>query len=636
MAVVYKVWDERRSTYLAMKLLQEDLAVDRVFLRRFKREAQTLSRLQHPNIVRFYGLEQDGPHAFLLMDYVDGKSLKREIFDAGGPLDPERVIEIMRLVCSALSYAHNEGMVHCDVKPGNVMIETSGRVLVADFGIARMTDAATATMVGFGTPAYMAPELVRGQEPEPQSDIYALGVILFEMLTGGERPFTGEKAEITGSTSDKVRWEQVNLEPPSPREWNKAINPEMEAVVRKCLAKQPRERYGSVMELMNALAAAVGEKVSAVAPEPMAEKAVKVPVKPSERAAIARRAEAVASEPSRRKTKPWVWLVGAGGVVIAVLVAVGLSLGGGGGKQTPTPSVPATAPPMVIPASSSSPEPSEAPGLQLGSAENPIVWVIATYGSMEDVAMGAEVLVELLHEETALYFEALLVDDDGDVIDAMCGVSESAHMAAMSAFPYLHAHALGCAEAALVSVRYGSPSYNGQFIVRADSGIRDLHGLEGGSFCRPDSFSLSGWIIPWLEMLAAGVDVDSMRIIDALGHDRVVISVYVGDCDAGSTYLDARSSVDDELPDVMEVIDVIAVTTDIPNDGVQYIPAVSHALRDQINAALLNIAATESGAILLEEMFWWSEIMETDHSFYVPVQILFEDAGVSPEDLLRR
>jgi serine/threonine protein kinase len=260
MAEVYKVWDTKRAVPLAMKLLREDLAEDKIFLRRFKREARTLSNLQHPNIVRLYGLEQDGDLAFMLMDYVEGTTLRKEIFHAKKAISVERVLEVMRPVCSALHYAHQMGMVHCDAKPGNIMIEHTGRVLVTDFGISRMTDAATATMVGMGTPAYMAPEQARGQDPTPQTDIYALGVVLFEMLTGGERPFTGEQAETTGSTSEKVRWEQIHFEPPSPRKWNPGILPKVEALVLKCLEKDPTKRWRSALEMLNALEKTLLEK----------------------------------------------------------------------------------------------------------------------------------------------------------------------------------------------------------------------------------------------------------------------------------------------------------------------------------------------------------------------------------------
>ena len=213
MAEVYKVWDSKRGVHLAMKLMHEDLALDNVFLRRFKREARTLEKLQHPNIVRFYGLEQEGRLVFMLMDFVDGESLKHRIFDARGPIPLDEVYEVIQPVCQALRYAHGEGFVHADVKPGNIMIDKTGRVLLSDFGIARMTESSTVTMAGAGTPAYMAPEQARGETPLIQTDIYALGIVLYEMVTG-ERPFTGELATISGTSGEKTRWEQMNLNPP--------------------------------------------------------------------------------------------------------------------------------------------------------------------------------------------------------------------------------------------------------------------------------------------------------------------------------------------------------------------------------------------------------------------------------------
>jgi len=255
MAEVYKVWDKQRTTYLALKLLREDLAQDRIFLRRFKREAQTLAKLQHPNIVRFYGLEHDGYNTFMLMDFIEGKTLREEIFGLDGtPMQFDQMLPIIQQLCSALHYAHEEGVVHCDLKPGNVMIHMNGTIQVTDFGIARMMDAATATMVGLGTPAYMAPELVRGHAPTSASDIYSLGIILFEMVTGGERPFTGERATITGSTSEKVRWEQMNLNPPSPRRWNASIPDELVSVVQRAMDKDPSRRFSSASEMLSAVA----------------------------------------------------------------------------------------------------------------------------------------------------------------------------------------------------------------------------------------------------------------------------------------------------------------------------------------------------------------------------------------------
>ena len=164
MAEVYKVWDQERSVDIAMKVLRQDIAYDPVFLRRFQREAQSLSKLQHPNIVRFYGLEREKLLAFLLMEYVDGYSLQADILLAEGkPLPDKRILDVFNQVCSALSYAHKKNLVHCDIKPGNIMLEKNGeRVLLTDFGIARTIDATTSTLVGAGTPAYMPPEVDQG------------------------------------------------------------------------------------------------------------------------------------------------------------------------------------------------------------------------------------------------------------------------------------------------------------------------------------------------------------------------------------------------------------------------------------------------------------------------------------------
>jgi len=319
MAEVYKVWDQERTSSLAMKLLLEDLAVDRVFIRRFKREAANLKKLDHPNIVRYYGLEQDGPLAFMLLDFIDGKTLKRIIFDAKGPMTFGAVLYVMQGLTSALSYAHTRGMVHCDIKPGNVMISYNGQLLLTDFGIARMTDAATATMVGAGTPAYMAPEQILGQDPVPQTDIYALGILLYEMLTGGERPFTGDKA-TTGSVSEKVRWEQINQAPPSPRKWNPEIPPEVEAIVMRCLAKDPGDRYLSALELWNDLISTaerrgIGEIIPVVVKQTEPER------RRIQQPAPSRRATSGAAQPKNRAGL-FAGLAAAAVVVLIAIIAV--------------------------------------------------------------------------------------------------------------------------------------------------------------------------------------------------------------------------------------------------------------------------------------------------------------------------
>ncbi len=252
MARVYKVWDDARAAYLAMKLLRGDFAEDRDFLRRFEQEAQTLERLQHPNIVRFYGLEQERHLVFMLMDYVDGITLRRLIFNRGEPLSLEEILRYLEPIAAALHYAHTKGVVHCDVKPGNVLINRQGQVLVTDFGVARIAETSTVTLTAVGTPAYMSPEQCRGQEVSPATDVYALGITLFEMVTGGERPFTGDLSTLPGPRAERVRWEQIYAPPPSPRRFNPALPDSVEQVILRCLSKRPEMRWDGPLAVLSA------------------------------------------------------------------------------------------------------------------------------------------------------------------------------------------------------------------------------------------------------------------------------------------------------------------------------------------------------------------------------------------------
>ena len=340
MADVYKVWDEQRAAYLAMKLLREDLAMDTIFLRRFRREAQALAQLQHPHIVRFYGLEEDDLLAFILMDFIDGTNLQQEIRRARSPLPFGRVLEVFRPVCSALHFAHRQGVIHCDIKPSNVMIHNNGVILVADFGLTHMTEAAaTSTLwLSGGTFGYMAPEQARGDKPTARTDIYALGVVLYEMLTGGERPFTGETGD-QGGVRENIVWEQVNLDPPSPRRWNPDVTDRLEKIITRCLALDPADRYDSTLELLDDLEAELpsDQVVPAVLLVPLAEAPPSTPIV----------FPAPTAQPRKRS-----WRIPLGVLAVAVIALLsGLllsnRLNGSGTSATPT-----ALPAIIIPASS--------------------------------------------------------------------------------------------------------------------------------------------------------------------------------------------------------------------------------------------------------------------------------------------
>ncbi len=272
---------------------------------------------------------------------------------------------------------------------------------------------------------------------------------------------------------------------------------------------------------------------------------------------------------------------------------------------------------------------------ELGSEENPIVWSFVPSGEMERVASGAQQVADLLHDETGLYFKTNVATEYAGVIEAMCSDPPEAQMGSLATFAYVLAADRGCAEAALVSVRYGSSTYNGQIIVRADSGINSISDLAGKTFCRPDPLSTSGWIIPNLTMRAAGInpETDLAEIVDAGSHDAVVAAVYNGDCDAGATYVDARARIEDDHPDVMEKVVVIEVTADIPNDGVQFVPSMPQELKDKIVNGLLAIAATEEGKDALDTAYQWAGLEKHDDSFYDPFRQVLQASGMSIEEL---
>jgi len=270
----------------------------------------------------------------------------------------------------------------------------------------------------------------------------------------------------------------------------------------------------------------------------------------------------------------------------------------------------------------------------LGTEENPIIWAVVPSGETERVVSGFEEVAGMIYDETGLVIEPFVATEYAGVIEAMCSDPPKAHMSSLATFSYILANERGCAEAALVSVRYGSAVYNGQIFVRADSGINSIADLAGKTFCRPDPLSTSGWIIPSITLKAAGIDPDTdlAQVVDAGSHDASVAGVYNGDCDAGSSFVDARSNIEEEYPDVMDVIKVIEVSADIPNDGVQFVTGFDPELQTKIVDALLAIADTEAGVEALDIAYQWTALEKHDDSFYDPFRQVLDAAGVSVEE----
>jgi len=240
--------DSRLGRTVALKTLRPDLALDSTFQARFRREAQSAASLNHPSIVAVYDTGEDMIGGVLLpyivMEHVDGSTL-RQLLQSGRRLLPERALEIVAGVLHALEYSHRAGIVHRDIKPGNVMLTRTGAVKVMDFGIARAVADASATMTAtaavIGTAQYLSPEQAKGEKVDARSDLYSTGCLLYELLTG-RPPFTGDSPVA-------VAYQHVRENPVPPSQLNPELTPALDAIVLKALAKHPDNRYQSADEM---------------------------------------------------------------------------------------------------------------------------------------------------------------------------------------------------------------------------------------------------------------------------------------------------------------------------------------------------------------------------------------------------
>ena len=263
MAEVHHGRDLRLGREVAVKVLRSDLARDPSFQVRFRREAQAAASLNHPAIVAVYDTGEDrtpaGATPYIVMEYVEGDTL-RDVLRREGRLPMERAMTLAADICGALDFSHRNGIVHRDVKPGNVMITPQGTVKVMDFGIARAVSDSAATMTStaavIGTAQYLSPEQARGEGVDARSDVYSLGCLLYELVTGAP-PFTGDSPV-------SIAYQHVREDPRLPSSINRAVPPELDAILLKAMSKNPANRYQSAAEMRNDLLRALaGQRVEA-------------------------------------------------------------------------------------------------------------------------------------------------------------------------------------------------------------------------------------------------------------------------------------------------------------------------------------------------------------------------------------
>jgi serine/threonine protein kinase/class 3 adenylate cyclase/dipeptidyl aminopeptidase/acylaminoacyl peptidase len=291
MGIVYKARDRETGDLVALKVLRPELANDEHVMSRFKTEVRVARRITHKNVCRIHDFGRAGDTAYITMEIVEGESL-RQILQRFGAMNPRKGLQVALQICAGLREAHAQGIVHRDLKPENVMIDQAGNVKLMDFGIARSSLGLQQTAAGMviGTPAYMAPEQIRGEPVDSRADIYALGHILYEIFTGG--------SAFKGSTAMEIVFKQVQEQPPPPRQIEPTLPLHIEAAILRCLEKDPNRRFQTIEELEAALQGSPAQQAALRAsyptPPPM-------PAQPSPPAAAP---TAVVTQPTTRVPTP--------------------------------------------------------------------------------------------------------------------------------------------------------------------------------------------------------------------------------------------------------------------------------------------------------------------------------------------
>jgi serine/threonine-protein kinase len=325
MADVYKALHPELNRVVALKVLNRALVHSPEMLERFRREARAIAALRHSNVVQVFDLGVADGIYYMVMEYIEGETLARRIKDLQQHGEHMAFAEVLRIgiaIGNALDYAHEQGMLHRDVKPANIMFRDDGSIVLTDFGVAKILDAAsdlTASGAVAGTPAYMAPEQWTADEPDRRSDIYSLGVVLYELATG-ELPFSAD-------TPGRLMFKHISESPPPPRDIYADISPELETIILRALAKDADDRYQTAQELVEDLEHTL-YRVESTAPTGIFQRTVSLPADNG--------AETRADSASRawNRHSPLLW-ISIGVVLVLSMIVIGALLLNTGGSDTP-------------------------------------------------------------------------------------------------------------------------------------------------------------------------------------------------------------------------------------------------------------------------------------------------------------
>jgi serine/threonine-protein kinase len=337
MGEVYEGLDRQLARIVAVKIMRPDLAADGRFLTRFRREARTAARLSHPGIVSVHDFGLDGRRCYIVMEFVPGRTLGA-IVREDGPIDPRRAASLISDAALALAHAHEHGVIHRDIAPGNVMATPAGGVKVLDFGIARAARGSPrpGPPSARGTLAYVAPEQARGEAADQRVDVYALGAVLYELLSGRPPFADGEGADLLRRISTEV--------PSSLRDLRPEVPPALEAVVMTCLAKDPRDRFDRADRLASELRKAASTPADPGRPDASTARTLPLPRTPSA-AHLTERLPAVPAASGRRSHRRWGRLAVVAATVATLLGAASIGLSAVLGAAGPHP--PASRPERV-------------------------------------------------------------------------------------------------------------------------------------------------------------------------------------------------------------------------------------------------------------------------------------------------